>query len=424
MTRHNNTGDDGSKVVNDTNTSTTRRGALRIGAGLAVTAVGGASVAGTAAAQSALDGSGTESDPYVVRTYADLDAVRDDVSAHYELTGDIDATGTDWTPIAEFGGTLDGAGHTVSGLTVNADGRTGLIQTLRGTVTGLKITDASIAGGEQTGVVAGYSEGVIEDVYASGTVDTGDSDHVGGIVGEALSGAVVRRVNADVTVTGTSAAWNVGGVVGKDNGGTITRVTATGDVTAGEFVGGVLGRDQGGTTLTDVAARGSVTSLASGEVQTGGVIGIINSDAGRFERVYAAGTVDGTDYATGGVVGEAVFNTPGDAYWDTDATGQSEGLGMSTDDDRVTGLTTSEMQGDNALNYMDTFDYSSVWTVADGEYPRLASAPNAPETSDDEVLAGGATSSGDGTSARYVPWGLAVIAAALGVSRASEGGGE
>lgn len=64
-------------------------------------------------------GSGTEEDPYIIRTYADLLQIRNDLSAHYRLAADIKEEsktlnhvpiGTDAAP---FTGTLDGDGYTI-----------------------------------------------------------------------------------------------------------------------------------------------------------------------------------------------------------------------------------------------------------------------------------------------------------------------
>ena len=69
-------------------------------------------------------GSGTASDPYLVATAADLNGVRDYLSAHFRQTADIDLSGySNWVPIGNdstgFTGTYDGAGHTVSNLTID-----------------------------------------------------------------------------------------------------------------------------------------------------------------------------------------------------------------------------------------------------------------------------------------------------------------
>ena len=104
---------------------------------------------GTSAKQPS--GSGTETDPYKIGTAAELSWLRDAVNAnpdstyshHAVLTADIDLGYRPWTPIgtnkvnAYQGGfrcTLNGNGHTISGLSVTApiEGRTGYTSTTCG----------------------------------------------------------------------------------------------------------------------------------------------------------------------------------------------------------------------------------------------------------------------------------------------------
>lgn len=102
-------------------------------------------------------GSGTEADPYIITTPAQLQSIQDDLTAYYKLGNDIDLSGVSWTPIAGqtsgytfiagFSGTLDGDGYTLSGLYVE-NTNTGQSQTAccfmvlnGGTVKNVKITD-------------------------------------------------------------------------------------------------------------------------------------------------------------------------------------------------------------------------------------------------------------------------------------------
>ena len=73
-------------------------------------------------------GSGTQADPYIITTPAELQAINDDLSAHYKLGNDIDLSDFDWVPIAfsghndfssiYFSGSLDGDGHKISNLQI------------------------------------------------------------------------------------------------------------------------------------------------------------------------------------------------------------------------------------------------------------------------------------------------------------------
>lgn len=60
-----------------------------------------------------------------ISTAEDLKAIANDLDGDYILTNDIDISGENWTPIGTieepFTGTLDGDGHTISGLTIKED---------------------------------------------------------------------------------------------------------------------------------------------------------------------------------------------------------------------------------------------------------------------------------------------------------------
>ena len=75
------------------------------------------------------DGDGTSSNPHVVTTLDELQAVQGDLSAHYVLGNNINASETEtwnsgagFTPIGngvEFSGNFDGQGYTIDGLYIN-----------------------------------------------------------------------------------------------------------------------------------------------------------------------------------------------------------------------------------------------------------------------------------------------------------------
>lgn len=91
-------------------------------------------------------GDGTKDNPYIITNSAQLNQIRDDLDAYYELANDIDLSedtreggklsldsstcpqGFGWESINGFSGTLDGKGHTIKGLyqnnylTCNIDG--------------------------------------------------------------------------------------------------------------------------------------------------------------------------------------------------------------------------------------------------------------------------------------------------------------
>ncbi|EOS73744.1 hypothetical protein C819_03544, partial [Lachnospiraceae bacterium 10-1] len=71
-------------------------------------------------------GDGTAENPFIISDREGLEAVSDNLSAHYKLGADIDLLGEAFTPIGTsslyFTGSLDGDGHVLRGLKVSAAG--------------------------------------------------------------------------------------------------------------------------------------------------------------------------------------------------------------------------------------------------------------------------------------------------------------
>ena len=202
------------------------------------------------------------------------------------LDKNIDLTGKDWTPIGtdydnSYKGTFDGGGHTITGLTFTTnDEFAGLFGWLNraGTVKnvvmeGIQITSNHMFG--NTGGVAGFSWGTIENCSVSGSVS--GTVYVGGVVGVQIGGSITG-CSSSATVKGMV---DVGGVAGQTNSSaTLTACYATGNVTieinpAKNIAGGSLVGMNAGSSLLACYATGNVTSTGSstGYVQIGGFLG-------------------------------------------------------------------------------------------------------------------------------------------------------
>ena len=200
------------------------------------------------------------------------------------LDKNIDLTGKDWTPIGtsfdnSYTGTFDGGGHTITGLTVTTkDQFVGLFGYLNraGTVKnvvmeGIQITSNHMFG--NTGGVAGFSWGTIENCSVSGSVS--GTKCVGGVVGAQKAGSITG-CSSSATVKGTV---DVGGVAG-EKWGSMTACYATGNVTLEidspkNLSGGGLVGFNGGSSVLACYATGNVTSTGSstGKVHIGGFLG-------------------------------------------------------------------------------------------------------------------------------------------------------
>lgn len=152
------------------------------------------------------------------------------------LTDDINLSGSGFTPIPTFGGTFDGQGHTISGLTITGSGNTrGLFRYVQqGAVVQNLTVKASVGPSDrknEVAAIAGSNSGIIRQCAAQGGVKGGDS--VGGVVGvNELTGQVIN-------------------------------CTFSGSVTGEHYVGGIAGRNLG--SLIQCRNSGSVNTT---EVET------------------------------------------------------------------------------------------------------------------------------------------------------------
>ena len=250
-----------------------------------------------------LAGGGTESDPFVISTPEDLQAISSDdtENAYYKLANDIDLTewietnsSTDgWIPVT-LRGTFDGDGHTISGLWCYADegglfdklvsgaavkdvkvkiadGKAvkgsnyagGIVAISMGTITNSTVT-GTIEGGSASGGIAGQSSGSISQCYTLGEVmsETG-SAKAGGIVGENQSGSSVNDSYSSAVITATEDNSYAAGIAGY-NSGTIERCYSDGAI-SGYAIAGICGYNTGAEAKVNgcVAANRSLSAYKS-----------------------------------------------------------------------------------------------------------------------------------------------------------------
>ena len=259
-------------------------------------------------------GNGTAEDPYLIADGAQLARFASMVnggqtSINGKLTADILLNDTEgwenwgstapantWTPIGNssqpFTGTLDGDGHSVSGIYINSgtdyQGLVGILEK-GGTLQDLGVKASYIKGGYSVGGLCGWKFGTVTNCYNTGSVE--GNNHVGGVCGYNYSGTVTNCYNTG-TVTGTGDS--VGGLCG-GNGGYVTNCYNTGNVTGtGDYVGGVCGDNSG--TVTNCYNSGSVT----GNSLVGGLCG--QNYFGTVTNCYNTGSVEGNNHV-GGVCG-------------------------------------------------------------------------------------------------------------------------
>lgn len=271
-------------------------------------------------------GSGTEGDPYMVSTCAELQAVNigpdDSSGVYYKLSGNIDCSASaDWndgegfmpigTKWGEFDGVFDGNYKTISDLYIDRvwEDYQGLFEDIGddGVVRNLILSEFSIIGDEYIGVLAGESSGLIEQVGVE-DADIGAEYNAGGLVGEFYDGVIARSyvVGGDARVT----YGNGGGLVGYMDSGEIEDSYANIEViieSSGNDIGGLVGNLNGGSITRSYS--NSDLSASGGSNYLGGLVGEMDMyywDENTLSDSFASGgsfTLDGDDNEVGGVVG-------------------------------------------------------------------------------------------------------------------------
>ncbi|REA03860.1 hypothetical protein DEQ92_12215 [Haloferax sp. Atlit-6N] len=371
-------------------------------------------------------GNGTEVNPYVITNASGLAAIRDDLDAHYVLGSDIDATetatwnnGSGFEPVGTFGtpftGTIDGANHTIEGLTIDRPSTSGVAlvgYASESSITNLRLTDVSITGDFTTAALVGSATNtLVREVTVSGSV-TGTGT-VAGVVAS-TDGGTVEHARAAVTVESPGSA---GGLV-DENEGTISDVVVTGTITGGPYAGGIAAQNTGtieraavnatvvGTTDDTSVATGGLVGYNSGNITAthahgrvsgtnyvGGLVGSSNYESGVVANSYATANVTGEE-TVGGLVGGLYYGSSvTGSYWNEQTTGQPTSAAAGNGS---VGLSTAEMAGEAATTNLTALDFAETWQVESGAYPDLVGVaddeyPVSTETDEPTPLALNAT---------------------------------
>lgn len=256
------------------------------------------------------------------------------------------------------GGAVTGE-YAVGGFAGNIDGKSTAITTLQTCNATGAVTGNTHSIGGLVGTNGGYAE--IAYSNASGKVtavvkNVGYTvNDVGGLVG--YNYGLISNSAATGVVDGAGVGFRVGGLVGQAETGSITKCSATGNVTSeSDQVGGLVGLAY--VNITDSYARGSVT----GKNSVGGLVGKYHS--GTISRCYSSGLVTGgTDQPrVGGFAGFSDGTISG-SYWDVEASGKSAGLGEGTSS--VNGLNTAQMKQSSSYS---GWDFNTVWAITENVY--------------------------------------------------------
>ena len=297
-------------------------------------------------------GDGTSEDtPFLICTYAQLGMMGADLSAHYALGSNIDASascggdcsspsGSGWTPVGGdncdgmdddtcFQGTLDGRDYVISDLRVNITGDYGGLFGYTGEhaeIRSLGLSGVNVMAGNDTGGLVGDNNGSISNSYVTGAVS--GSIRSGGLVGD--NAGTISSSYASVNVSG---GVNVaGGLVGfNDSVGTISSSYATGMVSTQNFAGGLVG-DNAGTISSSYATGPAASTTTVVLSRTGGLVGV-NANVGTISNSYAAGIASNarsTSSTLGGLVGTDNGGSISGINFFADNVGGPDGIGSGS----------------------------------------------------------------------------------------------
>lgn len=289
-----------------------------------------------------------------INNLQDLDGVRSNLSGSYSLCRNLDfnedssydqngdwgtkktnwTTGGGWTPLGVFTGTFDGNGYTVNNLYIgiknsqnlNENDYSSLFGRLGGAgeIRNLGVINADVTGNYYSGILVGWSDGLIENCYTGGQIlaknsstgglvgynsnsvsaeirnsynladITGEASGIGGLVGSNNGGLIDNSYNEGVVF---STGGNVGGLAGQNSSGTIQNSYNTGSVSSEDNeMGGLVGRNVSGT-ITDSYNEGDV----NGKNDVGGLAGY---NSGTIEDSYNTGNITtGINSHIGGLIG-------------------------------------------------------------------------------------------------------------------------
>ena len=286
-----------------------------------------------------------------IQTCSQLQDMNLNLAGNYILGNDIDCgndtnnssgalwnNGAGFMPIgnntANFTGTLDGAGHTISGLYINRSAASyiGLFGYTSSTalIANLKLTDANISGRDYVGGLIGYSKGDVSKCSYEGTV-RGANQYTGGLIGYMYSGRMF-------------GSYTKGNLYGK------------------QFSGGLIGYTVTvyKAYLYDVYSQMNVSATSS---YTGGLIG--SCEDTYIIRGYSTGAVSSSSSSyLGGLTGAGSTGAScysDNSFWDTTT---STLVYSSTG----TGKTTAEMKTQTTFT---GYDFDKVWNYTNEEYLEL-----------------------------------------------------
>ena len=305
---------------------------------------------------------GNSSQTVEIRTWHDLDDIRNNLSGDYILMNDLDSStagydelagptsitiigdneGAGWHPIGgpgpeqdkpPFTGTFNGQGYKISDLFIDLPGigYVGLFSILGegGRVESLGVVNADVTSLAYVGILVGVNRGTVSYSYSTGS-----------LTGEYISGGLVGQ-----------------------NDGTVSNSYSTCNVISDSGAGGLMGANTG--TVSNTYATGSVT----GDTGAGGLIA---NNSGAVSNSYSTGSVSANEYV-GGLVGYSQEGTASGSFWDMESSVQSTsdgGTGKTTTEMKSIGTFSSAGWNIITVDNAGTRNTAYIWNIVTGvTYP-------------------------------------------------------
>lgn len=232
--------------------------------------------------QSFSGGTGTDTDPYLISTPADLvelSTYEASSGQYFVMTNNIDMSSIpNFIPVGNFQGDFDGNGKVVKNLTINrpTEDNIGLFgRTNYATIKSIGIENCNVVGQDNVGGLVGYSRNsIFSNCY------------------------VVGNITSIVNITFEIIGY-VGGLIGDNYSSTISSCYTAGNVNGVGYAGGLVGYNVTNSTIFNCYT----TSKVSGKYYAGGLVAY-NANNSIISNCYSMGKVSGSGGSTiGGLVG-------------------------------------------------------------------------------------------------------------------------
>lgn len=268
------------------------------------------------------NGSGTESDPYLIETAAHLAYLAEKVNEGYQaqgsavfrhtyflMTDDLDLNDINWTPIGNvnmnmegyyFAGIFDGWYHNIDHLKIQSN------DDVCALFAGL--------GGEWCGILGENDYGQIKHLSVTNANITSTGTGAGGIVGGIADEAMLFQCSfsGTISVTNNGTFCGVGGIVAlaAENSvieecsfsGSISATNTGGDFTSAAGAGGIVGIAMDKAHIKDCYNTATITANATFLSVAAGILGAtLQENNVTVESCYNVGTLNAT--TKGGIFG-------------------------------------------------------------------------------------------------------------------------